>query len=275
MSPLDRSNKENLNSVMEGIADKYSSKFRPHFDGEIKLGYEDNEFRLSGSELDSDFNFDVINDIYNDIQRKFTLSADSYLHIRVYDSFPKDRITIKSGKVIELKPTIINKVVSRTVTMQNINIITDLLDVSCSYIKLLNVNIESNILVLHDLTREKLCNNINGHIKTNRVDMSMNNKWDFDQMFTSTTSLNITKITINEGLNNDQINELQNINPIKGSKIGIFNTNTYRILHHDNCFVITREKSIINTFKELSYKMADGWYLIYTDKSINFYGITD
>ena len=162
MSLLDRSNKENLNSVMGSIADKYSSKFRLHFDGEIKLSYEDNEFRLSGDELGSDFNFNVINDIYNDIQRKFTLSADSYLHIRVYDSFPKDRITIKSGKVIELKPTIINKVVSRTVTMQNINIITDLLDVSCSYIKLLNVNIESNILVLHDLTREKLCNNISG-----------------------------------------------------------------------------------------------------------------
>lgn len=213
--------------------------------------------------------------IYNDIQRKFTLSTDSYLHIRLYNLFPKDRITIKAGKAIELKSTIRNEAFSCEVTIQNINIFADLLEVSCSYIKLLNVNIKSNILVLHNLTREKICNNISGHIKTKRVNIHMNNKWDFNQIFASITSLNITKNILNGELNNDQINELQNINPIKKSKIDIFDTNIYHILHHDNCFVITREQSIINKYKGSSYQMADGWYLIYTGKSINFYGITD
>lgn len=275
MSLLDKSNKENSNSVMEGIADKYNLRFKPHFNGEVELSYEDNEFRLSSNEFGSDFNFDTINDMYNDVQREFTLSTDLNLHIRVCDSFPKDQITIKSSEDIELKPTVRNEAFSRVVTMQNINIFANLLEVSCSCIKLLDVNIESYMFVLYNLTRERLSNNISGHVKSSRVKMYMNNDWDFKQMFESIVGSNIRDGFLNGKVNKKLLKELQNINPIKRSGINIFDTNTYYIGHHDKCFVITRKQSIINTFKELSYKMADGWYLIYTDEPIDLYGITD
>lgn len=269
MSLLDKINKENINSSMQVITNKYSSKFHS-FHNDTELYYEKGEFKLRGTYC-ARFNFDALNSIHDEIQRKIILSTDLDLCIETCDSSRNGQMEIKTSGDIEIIPTVRNAAYERVTTIENVNIFADVLKIACTYIKLFNVNIKTKLLTLHDLTCETLCNNISGYVKTSQIYMHMNTSWDFDRIFKSITNLNIPKGFPGIKLNETQINELLNTNPITRSGIGVFNTNTYRIAHHSNYFIITRDQSIISTFEESSYKMADGWYLICTVKSVNLY----
>lgn len=271
MGLLDRSNKENSNSVMEGVALKCAPGFYSPYNI-AELSYDDGEFKLTGNSCDKRFNFRAFHNIYDIIQRKFTLSTDLDLYIEACDSLLNDRIKIKTSKDISMYPSKMDKHHGHTITIQNIDVNARAFCATCTYIKLVNINIKAKTITLFDLTYDEVYTRISGHIESNRVIMHMYDRCDFRLILENVIGANATLgILHGESLDDDQIKELQNINPITDSKINIFNTDIYCITYLRKYVVITRNPVVIDDFKELSYKMADGWYLIYTGEPIDLY----
>lgn len=270
MSLLDRSNKESSNSVMEGVALKCAPGFYSLYNI-AELNYVDDEFKLTGKSCDKRFNFRAFHNIYDIIQRKFTLSTDLDLYIEACDSLLNDRITIKSSKDISMYSSKMNKHHSHTVTIQNIDINARAFCATCTYIKFININVNAKTITLFDLKYDEVCTRISGHISSEKIVMHMYDQCNFNQILMNIIGLDIVGGILNNELNDDQIKDLQNINPIIDSKINIFNTDIYCITYLRKYVVITRKQSIINAFKESSYKMADGWHLIYTGEPVDLY----
>jgi hypothetical protein len=271
MGLLDRSNKENSNSVMEGVALKCAPGFCSLYNV-AELSYEDDEFKLSGRSCDKRFNFHAFHNIYNIIQRKFTLSTDLDLYIEACDSLLNDRIKIKTSKDISIYSSKMDKHHGHMITIQNIDVNARAFCATCTYIKLVNINIKAKTITLFDLTYDEVYTRISGHIESGKIVMHMYDRWDFMQILENVIGVNATSgILYGKSLDDNQINELQNINPITDSKINIFNTDIYCITYLRKYVIITRNSAVIDGFKESSYKMADGWYLIYTGEPIDLY----
>jgi hypothetical protein len=243
MSLLDRSNKENLNSVMEGVADEYSNKFKA-FDKSNNpirmtgIEYRDGEFNIiTNDQIDSiSFRSSVINDMYHDIHKKVNINSESDLRITADQSVVIEN-EIRTTKNISISPSMLYSSGDFLISISNINIFAKELSICPTFIKLYDSNIKVNTLTLSNIQDIKDLNNITGHIESGRLDIYTANYIAWENFF---------KVFEDK----EQVIKLSKYNLIQAIGLGSYISNSYRIVDFDKTVIITRDPVVYRQLKK-------------------------
>lgn len=268
MGLLNKTDKENIDSSNQVIADEYSNKFKT-FDKSNNpirmtgIEYRDGEFNIITNDQFNSISFrsSVINDIHHDIHKKVIITSESDLRITADQSVVIEN-EIRTTKNISISPSMLYSSGDFLISISNTNIFAKELSICPTFIKLYDSNIKVNTLTLSNIQDIKDLNNITGHIESRRLDIYAANYIAWENFF-------------NVFEDKEQVIKLSKYNLIQAIGLGSYISDSYRIVDFDKTVIITRDPVVYRQLKKYDSEIKrtttysylldlnDDWHLLY------------
>ena len=266
MSLLNKSDKISVTSSNQAIADHYAGKIKIFLNIVAEFGYNGETFSIKSIHNSGYASIDssVLNDMYKRIGKMSTIKSDIDMRINVNESIiiPNHLNVYVPDGDIELYPSfrnmndnVMSEIHGINIKAKNLNIIADQIHIS-------KVNIQVKSLQLTCDSLERMINNINGNITTEKIIYMP--PYSHHKLF-------LNEVGIIDIMNNPNNPNWSKINPIKQSGLDIYNIRTHIFTDGNEYICITKD---INKYFQpgRTHVLADGWYLMQTN-SIEIFDI--
>ena len=253
MSLLDRSNKTDTTALSQYIVDKYVRMISTSHFGLVNVEFDTDKLYIYG---DNDFcgsalSTRILQDMYDDIKKDFTIISDSSVNICVdSDINILEHVKIKCDDYCDIsytKAPNMGRKIKPQIELKNLDIDADSLVIDLPGVKLSNVNIYAkNEIAYTSVQGVELFKSISGNITAKRLDLRIYKSPLTESLYTE-DSFDAYKIY-------DQVINTNFINLLEPDK---FNIDTYYISNWEFFnFYITK---IHNTRRDYRH-IRDDWY---------------